>query len=85
MEEMSAMEIDLGMDGSIGIIPNLIKYVAPTLNVAYDILDVGDGLNIAKVPLNAYGMWQTSISINAQTSNCNIENDYIYTVIYVPK
>ena len=65
MEEMSVMEIELGMDGLNASIPNLMQYIAPMLNVAYAIQGFVVGLNIAKVPLSDYGLWKTSISINA--------------------
>ena len=85
MEHISAMEIGSGMDGLITIIPNLRQCIAPTLNVAYDIQGFVGGLNIERVPLSGYGLWQTSISINAQTTQFHTEKDCTYTVIHVPK
>ena len=45
--------------------PNLPQYIAPVLNVAYGIQDYVGGLNMANVPLSEYGLWKSSICINA--------------------
>ena len=73
------------MDGLIAVIPNLMQYIALTLNVVYDIQGFVGGLNIAKILLIDYGLWQTSISINAQIKSFHTENNCTYTVIHVPK
>ena len=81
---MSAMEIELEIDGVIDSIPNLRQCIAPTLNCIYDIQSFVVGLNIAKVPLSHYGLWQTYISINEQTTSFHTENYCTYIVIHIP-
>ena len=85
LEEMAGSELESAMKDMKSVIPNLTDFIAPTLKTAFQIQQVIGDINMNKVNISDCGMWQSSICINAQTTQLHTENDCTYTVITVPK
>ena len=85
MEDLSTQELALGIKNLSAIIPNITKYIAPTLNAIHGLQhDIGD-INMKEVQGTNSGLWMTSICDTCQTTNLHTENDCTYTVVTVPK
>ena len=82
---MAAQELGVGIDGLSKLIPKLASLIAPVINTAFNLQGDKGNVNLKCVPASTSGLWQTSISINAQTTQLHTENDATYTVIHVPK
>ena len=85
IEEMVSQEIGIGIDGLCKIIPNLRSLIAPIISIGYELQGSKGEVNLQKMAASSSGLWQTSISVNAQTKVMHTENDATYTVINVPK
>ena len=85
---MSLKELQYSVTQLSKIIPNVANYISPSLDVIYKLQnEVGD-LNfkaIDKDNEDNTGIWQTSICVNAETTELHCENDCTYTLIVVPK
>ena len=84
IEEMVAQEIGIGIDGLCKFLPNIKSLIAPIITTGYELQESKGGVNLQKMPASSSGLWQTSISVNAQTKVLHTENDATYTVINVP-
>ena len=85
MEDLSTQELAMGIKYLSAIIPNVKKYIAPTLNAIHRLQDdIGD-ININEVQGTKSELWTTSICDTCQTTNFHTENDCTYTVVTVPK
>ena len=85
IERMGSRDIDCGIKNLCTVIPNLIDYISPTLNVAYNLQkDIGD-FNLKKMEHSETGLWQAAVCVSCQTSHLHTENDCTYTVITTPR
>ena len=73
-----------GVLSLVSILPNLREYIAPTLNIAFDLQNNIGNLNMKKTAVSNEGMWQSSFCVDCQTSILHTENDCTYTVITTP-
>ena len=85
LEEMAAREFAIGIDGLCKVVPKLKSLIAPIITQGYDLQDKKGMVNLKQIPASKSGLWQTSISVNAQTKKLHTENDATYTIITVPK
>ena len=84
METLCADDLNKGVHSLVTILPKVREYIAPTLNIAYNMQhDIGD-LNMKKTAVSNNGMWQSCICVNFQTAELHTENDCTYTVITTP-
>ena len=84
-EEIIAHELVAGRIGMCRINPSIKQLIAPILNVAADLQGIRDDVNLKKISVTTYGLWQSSISVNAQTQEFHAEEYCTYTFITVPK
>ena len=67
------------------LLPNIRSVISPVIDTAFEIQnEVGD-INLQPVSSSKNGCWQTSVCINAQTSDFHIEKDCTYTLISIPR
>ena len=85
LEEMAGAELQSAVNDMKKVLPNVTNFIAPTLNTAFQIQNVIGNYNMNKVSISECGLWQSSICINAETTQLHTENDCTYTVITVPK
>ena len=85
LEEMAGLELTSAVNAMKSVLPNVTNIIAPTLNTAFQLQKVIGNINMNQVSISECGMWQSSICINAQTTQLHTENDCTYTVITVPK
>ena len=84
MEELLANDLYNGVMSLVSIVPNLKQYIAPSLNIAFQLQqNIGD-CNLKATRVKKAGLWQSSICVNCQTSMFHTENDCTYTVISTP-
>ena len=84
IEVMAACELKLAIEDMIKVVPSLDKLIAPLLNVAYDTQKTIGDINMKKISTTECGLWQSSVCVNATTSQLHTENDCTYTVITTP-
>ena len=84
MEILIANDLKKSVLTVVHVIPNIKDYIAPTLNVIFNLQkDVGN-LNMKETAVSNDGMWQSSLCINFQKTDLHTENYCTYTVIAVP-
>lgn len=67
------------------LLPNIRSVISPVIDTAFEIQnEVGD-INLQPISSSKNGCWQTSVCINAQTSDFHIEKDCTYTLISIPR
>ena len=84
IKEVAAQELLIGIDGLCKVIPKLRSLIDPIITTSYE-LHGTKGRVDKKVLASISGLWQTSISVNAQTKLLHTENDATYTILSVPK
>ena len=84
MEDLLANDLHTAIQGLVSILPNVRQYIAPTLNIAYQLQEEIGDCNMKTTAVSRSGLWQSSICVNCQTSTCHTENDCTYTVITTP-
>ena len=82
--KMCARETRSGINDLMNIIPNLRQYITPNLNIAHELQKCVGNISLSKVLLSDCGLCQSSISVNAQTSEFHKENNRTYTLVNVP-
>ena len=83
-EHLLAQDIKHGVQSLISILPKIQEYIAPTLNIAYNLQkEIGD-CNLKETAVSEVGLWQSSICVDCQTSSLHTENDCTYTIITTP-
>ena len=84
LEEISQMEIQLGIDELKTYIPILPKLISPFLSTANHLQNVIGDINIKKTSASEDGIWQTCMCVNTETQQFHTEMDCAYTLIHVP-
>jgi len=84
IEEMVAKEIGIGIDGLCKLTQHIKSLIAPIITTGFNLQQPKGAVNLKEIPASSSGLWQTSISVNAQTKVLHTENDATYTVINVP-
>ena len=84
LDDRASEEMKNGIMALTTIIPNLKEYIAPTLNVIYDIQSTIGDIHMKKTTVSDYGMWQLAVGETCQTSNLHVEDDCTYTIICTP-
>ena len=85
MEEMVTYELGTGITGMTKNIPNITNLIAPIINTDFALQEEKGYVNFKKFPLHDDDLWQTSIFINARTSEFHTESDSTYTAIHIPQ
>ena len=68
MEQLKANEIMGGLDVLVQVFPKLKTLIAPIIVTGYNLQDEKENINLQPVPTTLRGLYQTSISMNAQTT-----------------
>lgn len=84
MEDLLAKDLHNGISGLVSILPNIKQYIAPSLNICYQVQEEIGDCNMKTTAVSRSGLWQSSVCINCQTSTLHTENDCTYTVITTP-
>ena len=73
-----------GVDNIAKHLPIVKELISPMIDVAYEIQGVDGDINLKEVCLKNSGIWKTSVTVDAYTTDFHTENDCTYTVIHVP-
>ena len=65
-------------------IPNISKLISPLLDVAFQKQEKIGNINFVGGDSTRYGVWHTSICVNATTEIFHTEKDVTYTLISIP-
>ena len=84
-ENLLGEDIKHGVESLVTVLPTVKEYIAPTLNIAYNLQsEIGD-CNLKATAVSEVGLWQSSICVDCQTSSFHTENDCTYTIITTPQ
>ena len=84
MEEQCLKEVSRSMVSLSKKIPNISKLISPLLDVAFQKQEKIGNINFVAGDSTRYGVWHTSICVNATTESFHTEKDVTYTLISVP-
>ena len=85
IEKIVGRELIYSVECLSKIIKNLKKYMGSAIDVAFNIQEQIGTCNITETQTSGAGLWQSSVSVNAQTTKLHTENDMSYTLITVPR
>ena len=85
LEKMCCRELQIAVNGISKLIPNIRKYLAPTITAAHSLQSKYGDCKLEQMHCSTEGLWQGSVGVNASTSELHCENDCTYTLISVPK
>ena len=85
LDKMCCRELQTAVNGISKLIPNISRYIAPTITAAHTLQSKYGDCKLEKMLCSSEGLWQASIGVDASTSELHCENDCTYTLISVPK
>ena len=78
IEDLAANEMMIGIRSLELVIPSIRLSISPVIDTAFGMQDVCGSINLKETPSSEYGIWKTSISVNAYTEKLHYENDCTY-------
>ena len=85
LDKMCCRELQLAVQSISKLIPNIRKYIAPTITAAHTLQSEYGDCKLEQMWCSKEGLWQASVGVNASTSELHCENDCTYTLISVPR
>ena len=83
LKKLAAKDLENGVTMLYSILPNIIPWISPAFNVAYEReMNMGD-INLKYVNNAASGLWYFEVCINAITTLLHTENYHRYTLITI--
>ena len=75
IEEAASQELSAGIYSLCTVIPKVRLFIAPVINCAYHLQNTKGDINLKETSGISNGLWQISVSVNAQTKEFHTEND----------